>query len=150
MSTIKSLAKEALKYFVTGKRIDGTEHIHTENEPQWVRNMCREAHGDMLPDDWKYRFVQEALSDFAYHEEENEGYLHDHRLDADIYSRDLLAWVSSNLERPGYCDSVKEEYGTTPDSLMQHIAWGQEQEKNEVLASVLASLEARLDEVEGE
>jgi len=144
--TIQTLAKEAAGYFTRRNRIDGQGFWCTADDtPEWVVALCHKAHGDFLPDDWRYAFIYESLNAVA--DSEAPG---DVRLDQDVYNHDLLSWVSSHLWRPGYCDAATDDYGTIPENLMQHIAWGQEQEKNEVLASVLASLEARLSEVEGE
>src|SRR5690606_29296090 len=62
--TIQELAREAFEYFVLKERTDG-EAFWTvkDNSPPWVRDMCFKAHdnGEVLPDDWRYRFIVESL-----------------------------------------------------------------------------------------
>lgn len=151
-STIQSVAKEALNYFKTSKRIDGNEYVHTENEPSWVNDLCRVAHSDghsyMLPDDWRYRFIEEALREIIEVDDSEDP--SDLRVQPDDATHDLLSWVSSRTDRPAYCDEAQGEgFFTQSSTFMERIQAGQYLEKNEVLSSVLASLQERLNEMEG-
>ena len=55
---LQELAREAYGYFITKKRADDTSYICTKDEtPDWVREMVFEAHGDKLPDDYVYDWI---------------------------------------------------------------------------------------------
>ena len=144
---LQSLAGKVSAMFTKSTRADGhTEYWHlknTENAPEWVRDLCHDAHGEMLPDDWKYQFIVEALD--ALSENEDPGEI---CMEPDIYTGELTAWVSSHLERVGYVDECIDEFGVidkdTP--LVSFLSYGQQREKEEVLQSVRASLEAHLQE----
>lgn len=144
---LQTLAQEARSHFKRGKRDSGESYWSYDHSttPEWVQEMTREAHGSMFPDDWKYQFVVEALDGLA--EDDNP------TIEADIYNYELCEWLSSHGNRPGYVDETIEDMGWThiPNGgIMGLISWGQYTEKNEVLDSVKASLEARLEELEEE
>jgi hypothetical protein len=160
--SLQSLAVEAYACFeqarratgdtATGPREDGERYWRCKDgTPAWVRDLVHAAHGNMLPDDWRYAAIAAALeyladsdvdsddwqdaSDFA------DGYV-------DIYNHDRATWLGSHSYRPGYVDDACEEYGTAPDaSIMDRIGAGQYREASEVFSSVVSSLEGRMDEV---
>lgn len=123
---------------------DGKEE---ESLPKDEEERCRElafaAHAGMLPDDWKYEFVNESLGAIA-----DASDLDEIELEADIYNADLLRWLGSHLERPGYCDEAVSD-GLVEDKAdtMTRIQCGQYLEKREVCALVLQHLR---DEAEAE
>jgi hypothetical protein len=117
-----------------------------EDAPSWMTDLCRDAHGDMMPDDHKYRFIKESLD--AIIESitgGDEGELFT-QVEPDIYAHDLLTWVSSNIMRVTYVDNAVENYGHG-ESVIDDIGMGQLVEKNEVLDLVTRTLEKL--EVEG-
>ena len=64
VSHISKKAKEALAYFEKANRTNGVEFWKVKDgAPQWVTDLCFSAHseGAMLPDDWRYVFIVEAL-----------------------------------------------------------------------------------------
>lgn len=144
--TVQKLASEALKFYE--QRGDGVWY-HTEHVPDWVEDITYEAHGRMMPDDWKYRFVADALelistSDEGYEEDAAEEW------EPDIYSRDLLKWVSSNLKRKGYVDEAVGVWGWPKEGLSMALVLGQRLEFEEVFYFVLNRLRERLDEIQEE
>lgn len=146
--TVQELATEALEYYrqSTAEEREGI-YVHTDNAPEWVVDMTRNAHGDMMPDDWKFKFVVEALeaiSEADEGEEEDELY----EWEPDVYNHVLLQWVSSNLGRMGYVDEAVDNYGWT--DLARALMAGQKTEFEWVAASVLKSLRDRLEELEAE
>jgi len=146
MATLQELAKEALSYYK--QRIiqrDGKEvwiWTHTGDAPEWVRKMTMEAHDGMLPDDWKYRFVVEALEAIAYSVEgyEDEAIT---ELEADAYNNELLDWVSSSPIRMKYVDEAVEKIDEWPGSLAYALGMGQVEEKQQVGWIVLECLRNR-------
>jgi len=141
---IKAAAEEALNYFHKDVRTSGEDFYKTENEPQWVNDMIHEAHGDMLPDDWKYTFVWEALNHITELDDLDDG----PELEPDAYNNERLAWLSSNLTRASYVDEAMEEFGAgwPEQGVMEAVGLGQLREKEEVFFSILNSLKEHVAE----
>lgn len=145
----KQVAAEWVKMFERRQTNDGDE-IWTLRDGaaggDWesghpLRAAIREAHGDMLPDDYKYRFVVESLRAIVNHDGDiDEAREH---IEADINHADLLKWLSSHIERAGYVDEYVDDYFGLgqPDSIMQVIQCGQWLEKTEVFDIVARYVE---------
>lgn len=121
----------------------------TEGSPVWVREMVREAHGDMLPDDWKYACVS-AACEWIHDTLEAGGDAEDARGEfaesqVDVYNGQRLAWLASHSERVSYTDWAVEEFGRNDPAMgvLGDIAMGQYAEASEVYGIVLQFLEAR-------
>ena len=137
-SHVSKKAKEALAYFEKANRTNGVEFWKVKDgAPQWVTDLCFSAHSDgaMLPDDWRYVFIVEALVAL---EEEIE-------LEPDIYTSELCAWLASNVNRVGYVDDARDEWGDVK-SIVDELQLGQLVEKREVFDQVTAFLEALIEE----
>lgn len=144
MITIQELAQEYLTYFERKEGENGLpSYTWKDGTPKALRDLIQEAHGDMMPNDYKYNFVVDALETIAQELDEDS-------IEADIYNRDLLNWLASHLDRPGYCDQYAEEYGVDSKnfSIINIISGGQYLEKMEVYRSVLSSLEEIIEELE--
>jgi hypothetical protein len=110
--------------------------------PAWFTDPCRHAHGGMMPDDWRYEFIQDALGALADGAGED-------RLDLDAldpYTADRLDWLTSHLDRSEYCNAAAEEMGGPPAGILAFVAWGMDRELREVSDLV----RARLEELAGE
>lgn len=142
MSTIQERAAEALSHFEQIKRGDDTIWTRRDNAPQWVEDMTYQAHGDMLPDDWRYEFIVSALDAIAEDGEDAE-------VEADIYNGEPYRWLASNLNRASYVDETVAEYGHG-QYLSDDISAGQYTERQEVLQLVLSFLSDMEDDEEGE
>lgn len=139
-ATIQQRAAEGSAGMETATRPDGTEYTRRkEDAPHWLTELVHEAHGDMLPDDYRYEVIREAL-----------GAIHDASGDldqagtefadeADVYNADLLRWVGSHSDRPGYVDEALSEYGEARD-FYHGLQMGQYAERDEVYGLVLAFL----------
>lgn len=143
--TIQELAREAAGYFERARRATGEVYVRTrESTPAWVSELVHDAHGDMLPDDWRYDCIAAALEAIADSDELDDaghefadGY-------ADVYTGALVEWLGSHGSRPGYCDEAADEYGYDDDrGITGRIQLGQYAEALEVFGSVLGSLEQR-------
>jgi hypothetical protein len=147
--TVEMLATFARACFKRSKRDNGEEYwLKKDGTPEWVETMTMEAHGSMLPDDWKYSFIVEALSALSDHADTDEAR---DSLEADIYNSELHRWLGSHLERAGYVDEAIKEYGSHSDNGIEgDIAIGQLAEMHEVFSSVLSALESRVSELEAE
>lgn len=146
-ATIQARAAEALGWFETRRRgctEDGEEYVTLRDErPEWVQELVRTAHGDILPDDWRYATIREALEMITDADADDRDALDDAAGDfadnVDVYTSDLLAWVSSGGGRVGYCDEAIDEYGFA-ENLWQILSRGQYVERLEVFELVLTAL----------
>jgi hypothetical protein len=137
-------AGEALGYFQKANRTSGAEFWKArDGSPQWVTDLCFAAHGDgaMLPDDWRYDFIVQALIAL------DEG----GELEADVCTNELSAWFASNVNRLGYVDDARDDFGPGK-SVIDDLQIGQLAEKQEVLDQVSWFLEGLIEDedLEGE
>jgi hypothetical protein len=154
-TSIAQLAQEAYDYFVTDTRprSDETFTKTRDDAPEWVTDLVRSAHGDFLPDDWRYESIRSALGFIADNEVDGDE-LDDLASEwsdqnVDTYTGQRLAWLSSNLNRAGYCDDAAAEFGfDSSEGIAQWIGMGQYMESGEVWASVVNTLRERLEELQ--
>lgn len=154
--TIQQLAAEAYRYLRSGDReADGIGKITvpTDDAPDWFTDLCRRAHDQarILPDDWRYEFIRDALSLLEDTEPDDDpDEVATERIEADTYTHDLTAWLNSSLDRLGYVDEAIEEWGVdlVRDGAWRGLAMGQVAERREVFSSVLQSLRDRAEELE--
>lgn len=158
-TTIYALAGEAYDWFEVarratgdtegGPREDGEEFIRVKDgAPGWITQMVYSAHGDFLPDDWRYACIRSALAWIHDNEPEDVADAHEFAdAEVDVYTGARLAWLASNLQRQFYCDEAQSEFGIDPDAgVVDRIGLGQYAEASEVYAAVVAALTEQLDE----
>ena len=148
-TTLAELAGIAYDQFETRTRDGSDESFVTlkDTAPDWLRELVHEAHGDMLPDDWRYECIQDALG-FIHDNDADEDSSHEFADQAvDVYTGSRLAWLASHLNRPNYCDEAADEGLVSPDTdIVTRIGVGQYMEAQEVYASVVSSLQDKLAE----
>lgn len=140
--TAQELAVTAAGSFTTGKRDNGDVYTKTTADaPDWVTGLVREAHGDMLPDDWKYACIASACEWLA----ENDDWDETHEWadgEVDVYNSDRATWLSSSVYRAGYVDEGTAELGSSDQGVHGDIGIGQYYEAMEIMASVQGFLVA--------
>ena len=145
-----TVAGEAYDMFETRERRDSGESYTTlkDEAPEWLRDLVHEAHGDMLPDDWRYETVQDALGWIHDNDADEDADAHEFADQAvDTYTGSRLAWLSSHLNRPNYVDEAVSEFGAATDfSVVDAIGQGQYMEALEVFGSVVDSLRERVED----
>jgi hypothetical protein len=132
---VARLAAEASKYLVRDRARDIL--LPADGAPQWFTDLCHHAHGLMMPDDWRYEFIQDALHALEDGADED-------GIDLDglyPYTADRLSWLASNLDRPGYCDEAAADAGGPPGDILAFVAWGMDRELREVFGLVRSRLE---------
>jgi hypothetical protein len=144
-------AAELAVMFEVRKRDNGERFIALDDSaPQWAQDFVREAHGtEMLPDDYRYQWISEALDLIAQtgaDTEDADDLARRFADDVDIYTHSLLTWLASNLTRIGYCDEAITEGMTEANDLTSIIMAGQASERYEVFQNVLTALEQLEDE----
>lgn len=150
---IHEYAREAAGYFTTSRReTNGHEYVHLRDDtPEWVREAVYRAHGsgDILPDDWRYQTIRNALDALAdgADPDEDAGEWSEGQVDTSTYR--LAQWLGSHSIRASYCDEYLSQF--EPGSVMSAIAGGQYLEAGEVWSLVVDALReyARNDEREG-
>lgn len=144
--TVQELAEKVRKNFVLNERDNGAQYWSYKGvTPAWVQEMCREAHNDMMPDDYKYQFIVDALASIADNEDADDAR---NSIEADIYTANLTAWLSSNLNRIEYVNQAGNDFGIGVNfDLVQLLQLGQVTEKTEIFESILNSLEEHLEEL---
>jgi len=135
---IQEKAAEVLEKFHTKTR--GEAEIWVTDDES-LREMCHKAHGDMMPDDQKYRFIVDALATMADADDPDCP-----TIEADIYTSELTAWLASSNSRVDYLTQALEEYGAKDG--FNALAIAQTIEREEVYFSVLESIRAMVDEEE--
>ncbi len=130
--------------FMTKTRDDGTEFTCLgDNVPAWCTEVVHSAHGDYLPDDWRYHWIAAASDFFADNDPDNWDELLNEETDSlvNVYNSDLLRWLSSNLTRSGYVNDAVNEMGFPDEFDIFHtIMMGQYEEIRETLESLLSSI----------
>lgn len=141
-STIQALAAKVSSSFETATRADGAPYVLLKDgHPQWMQDLCFAAHEDgaMLPDDWRYTFIREAVDHLAEAATEDEA--REAMEEADIYTSTLLKWLASHGARLDYCDQARDELGAEAFSNTEAlISMGQSMERMEVFQAVLGFL----------
>lgn len=137
MTAIQERAEEARSHFEQIKRGDDQIWSVKDSAPQWVTDLAHHAHGDMMPDDWRYQFIVDAL-DILAEEENPDNYVIALDADVDVYTGELLAWLGSRLDRTSYVNEALEECGRdaiAPEepNIVKDIMAGQYKEREEVL-----------------
>jgi hypothetical protein len=147
LSTLAQEAYDCFEYREHAEAAGGGRHAHVkEGSPDWVTDLVREAHGDMMPDNWRYDAIVNALERISDSDAETERDLEDldhEYCDAqvDVYTSARHEWLASSLSRSGYCDDAVSEGLVGPDTdLTDRIGIGQYMEAREVWGSVVRSL----------
>jgi hypothetical protein len=146
MSTIHTLARTASDSFVSDTRESGeTFRKLKDDAPEWITDAIHEAHGGMMPEDIRYRWIEEAFDAIADADEDDD--LDDvgseYAEDVDVYNMNLYRWLASHLSRAGYIEEAVDEYGAPePFDLPSLLQRGQMMERREIFAAVREALEA--------
>lgn len=139
-TTVQTLAREAADWFEGAVRPTG-ESIRKlkEGRPEWVYDLVKDAHGDFMPDDWRYDKIENALLWIADADdpEDSRGEFGEEQVDT--YNNARVAWLGSNLQRAAYCDEEAEQAGAT-GGVYNMIGMGQYAEAEEIYGLVLQFL----------
>lgn len=144
--TPQTLAAQLLQHVEKRQRDNGAEfYVFADSAPEWAEDLAHEAHGDMLPDDWRYRLIVDALHAIEENDDEDEAR---QQIEASIYNHELVDWLGSHGSRPEYCDEAAEEYGTPATvGIMDRLSAGQLREREEVFGIVWQYLSDKADEL---
>lgn len=115
-----------------------------DGAPEWMQDAVYAAHGDMLPDDWRYRIIRGAATALAGGDDPDDPYLF-----ADEFvphqTADRLSWLSSHAYRASYVDDAVADLGHSDCGVIGDIGMGIYEEAAEVFGLLVSAL-AELDE----
>lgn len=144
---VADLAGELNDKLVHDTRADGVRFVKlADDAPEWMEQACRKAHGDMMPDDWRYDFIEDcaqALMEDDAEDAPDAG-------DMYPYNADRCRWLASNLNRGGYCDTAMEEFGGDVGGIFNVLGLGMQEEMREVFDLLKSQLEEWADSAEDE
>ena len=142
--SIQKSAQECLEYLVTKTRDNGDSFVCLKNDRlEWMQTLTRIAHSDQMPNDFRYEFIESALTALANHND-----LDDARdsLEADIYTSELTAWLHSRNDRTWYVDEAIREFGKG-ETLDNDLMMGQLFERYEVFDLIVDYLVSMEEEI---
>jgi hypothetical protein len=149
MNSIQKLAETALNCFEVRTRDNGnTYYCRKDGSPEWIQDLVFNAHSDMMPDDYRYVFIHDALGIIQDYDDEDD-YFEALDNSVDTYTSAVTNWLGSRNDRYSYVDQAIEEYGPF-DSIITAISAGQSKEREEVFYSVLEFLKDLSDEEDDE
>ena len=132
MDNLQLTAKTAQSYF---ERNPLDTWSTKSNAPKWVKDMVRSAHGDFMPDDYRYTWIYNALE--AFQDDTPEVAID--CLEAEPYYNQRANWLASNVNRAQYVNDIIE-MGCGSDDLMEMIGFGQLEEMRETYQAVHSSI----------
>src|SRR5262249_1504777 len=129
-----SQAFEGALYSATGE----TFRKLKDDAPPWMTTVCRKAHddGNLLPDDWRYVFIEEAVDALAACDDVDEAR---NGLEPHIFTHELTAWLHSLNGRVSYLGEALTECGPFRSGF-ELLAAAQMIEKEEVFQQVVDAL----------
>lgn len=138
--TPQEYADQLRTCLITKTRDNGQTYLcRSDDAPEWTLDAIRDAHGGMLPDDIRYRMIDEVADLLAASDDWDDidvGEL------VDVYTSDLIKWVASYGRRIEYCDEAVSSMGTHPGNTVGLLQWGQHQEYEEILSSLRQTCES--------
>lgn len=140
--SVSDLARQAFAAFVWAERPEGGKYLKLRDDARtWIHDLVRDAHDGMLPDDWRYSCIKSALAAIAtaddpdeYADEFADGFV-------DTSNGELIEWLGSHVERPGYVDEARQTWGESAEHVLDDIRRGQFTEAREVYDRVLRALD---------
>ena len=143
MSTVHDLASAMAEAFERKTRDAGAEYvILRDGSPEWMQEVCREAHGDMLPDDTRYQMIEAVVDAIAEGTPDGDVYEQVDALPEPVYYNEAAGWLSTYAaQRMDYADQAAEEYGFALSvDTWTRLAEGIAYEQREVFDLVVSAL----------
>ena len=143
MENIKNLAQIGVNSFYTvkcDKDRQPNEFFYLKNDdaPKWIKDMVREVHGNMFPDDYKYAYIVDALEALAEADDVDTARSIVHE-NVDIETYRLFHWVQTHTDRLARANDASDEF--VLDTIEGFLKAGQYMERDEVFTIVLDTLE---------
>jgi hypothetical protein len=148
--SIQKLAEQLSAAFETNKRNDGNEFVSLKDgSPEWMTDVIRSAHGNKLPDDTTYKFIERAADALADSDEQSDPYEVIQEIEADIYTSDLTAWLHARVDHVFYLNEVLEECSGISDGAQLLMA-AQKKQIDEVGYALVSALQNAAEQMEAD
>lgn len=147
--TSQQIAETAAAWFQTAERASSGDTFDRirDGAPEWIKDAVRDAHDDMLPDDYVYGYARAAF-DWIAENDGDEDSAAEFADNVDVYSADLLAWLSSHSARRGFVEEARSEGLLSPDAdLDKQMMAGQYLERQRVYSVIWKAVEAQVEEI---
>jgi hypothetical protein len=143
-ASVQKLASALSAALQTKKRDDGHEFVSLkEGSPAWMTEVVRSAHGDKLPDDTVYAFIERAASALADAGEDADPSDVISEIEPDTYTADLTAWLHARVDHVYYVTEVLEEGLGITDGF-QLLAAARQKQIHEVGHALVSALECQV------
>jgi hypothetical protein len=141
---IQKLAEQLSAAFENNKRNDGNEFVSLKDgSPAWMTEVIRSAHGDKLPDDTVYEFIENCADAIADHEDPQEAIA---EIEPSPYTADLTAWLHARVDHVYYLTECLEE--NRFDDGFQLLAAAQQKQIQEIGYALVSALEEAAEQME--
>jgi hypothetical protein len=145
-TSIQKLAEKLSKALETKKRNDGNEFVSLKDgSPAWMTDVIRATHGNKLPDDTTYAFIERAADAIADSEDPQDAIA---EIEPDPYTAGLTAWLNARVDHVYYLTEVLEESDIKDG--FQLLAAAQQKQLHEVGYALISALEDAAENVDPE
>lgn len=155
-STFRTVLNELANSFVSDVRADKTAFYKFGGKaPAWARESGRKVHSalyDIGPNDWVYEnmcWIAQAFTNYegeSASDYQDNGYLTEiAEAQADVYNRDLLNWLSSNLLWANMVDQAVENLGHSKHGIIGDIAYGQIEALRIIAETLMDAIQTEVD-----
>lgn len=149
---LQALVSALSRAFMRDTRTSGEEFTRlADDSPEWMRDIVRACHGNMMPDDWRYRMIEEcadALADREPDQWEDDSHEIADSL-VDVYNGPRLQWLASRLDRSAYVDEARDEGLISPDAdTFDQLGIGQFMEYREILDLLIRAIGDTADDID--
>lgn len=140
----------------TGETRPNGDHFRklSYDAPEWMTDVVRAAHmdSDILPDDWIFDKVENAVDHIAGLDGDLDDAAHEFAdLNCDFGNGQLVAWLGGNLRYSEYVDNAAQEFGVPADEcIFRRIQSGQYLFLRDMFESVVSALESVADDMPDE
>jgi hypothetical protein len=147
IKTVQTLAQELYDAFETKKRDNGNAFVVLKDgSPKWMTEVSHKVHGDKLPDDTTYEFIERAAGAISDVDEIEDAIA---EMEPDVYTNALTGWLHARADHIYYLNEALEQYGPFDDGF-KLLATAQQLHIQEVARALVAALEEIVEEQEEE
>lgn len=125
---------------------------HSKPECQWMIDAVREAHGDIMPNDWVY----DACHTIVGHMADTDSADWDDSVSewadggVDVYNADRARWLAANLHFGGIVDEAVQSMGHSDQGVYGDIGLGQFAMLESIAAALIKAVLDKAEEDEAE
>jgi hypothetical protein len=137
-SKVRELAAQLSKSLETRTRNNGDKFTCLKDgSPEWMRDVIHAVHGDKLPDDYTYKFIERCADTISEYDGDPTEAISE--IEPDVYTSDLTAWLHSRAGHVEYLSQALTDY--EPKDGFQALQIAQLEHIKEVGYSLIAELE---------